>query len=279
MDAESLIPKKERAPQGDTSSSTTTATTSQRRSTIVAFVQFFALSVVLLGSASLGAFFSSSTTVNNTNVPLRQVGELVVVDDYLEDNNNSMDAWSVGKKIHPPHPKKLHHGEVLYKTVQDPTEGRYYQRSFVIPCGYGILVVNIGPANTNMPYDFDVYDDGYAYSNNGGLCIFYPSYKAHQDGSEPFWMPSDPTAFRVPLGDQLTKISTKINDHPHTKDMSKAEKERGGDYLVMTKGDFYTPQYYRELKQMVNTWKASEDGEDNIDEMLQGAIKQLNSKY
>jgi len=164
----------------------------------------------------------------------------------------------VHKKIHPPHPKKLHHGEVLYTTVEDPDVGRYYKREFVVPCGYGLLVFNVGPAQIDMPYDLDVYDDGYVYSDNGGLCWLYPSYRAHQNDTEPFWMPDDPTEFHVPLGQELQKISTKVNHHDNTKDderRSDRMKLRGGDYLVMAKHDFYTPRYYRQLKSVVNDWK------------------------
>lgn len=252
MDTESLVPNQ----------STKDESTERRVAPTVVYIQFLVLSVILLGSAAVGAFLSNQST---PYVPFP--GDLEVIDSP----SNSMDAWSVGKKIHPPHPKKLHHGEVLYKVVEDPSEGRYYERDFVIPCGYGLLVFNIGPADTKLPFEFDVYDDGYVYSDNGGLCILYPSYKAHQNGEEPFWNAEDPTAFRVPLGDKMTKISTRINDHPHTKEMSKEIKVRGGDYLVMTKGDFYTPHYYQQLKAMVNSWKSH----DNIDELIEKAFEEL----
>lgn len=261
--------------------------TERRSRTPVFHIQFLLLGAILLGSAALGGFLSTRPS-STPDLALRTVvSDLqVVLDDDDDDDATttaemSMDAWSVGKKIHPPHPKKLHHGEVLYKTVEDATEGRYYDRQFLIPCGYGLLVFNIGPADTNMPYDFDVYDDGYIFSNNGDMCVFYPSYKAHQNGPTPFWMPEDPTSFRVPLGDKLTKISSRVNKHPHTKETSKAVVARGGDYLVMTKGDFYTPHYYQELKQMVNTWKAAAGGDsDNdldIDQMIQQAIEELSN--
>ena len=80
--------------------------------------------------------------------------------------------------------KKLHHGEVLYTTIELPS-GRLYKREFRVPCGYGLLVFNIGPAASNLPYAFDVYDDGYVYSDNGGLCLLYPSYRAHQNDTQP----------------------------------------------------------------------------------------------
>eukprot|EP00977_Amphora_coffeiformis_P008514 scaffold1924_cov218-Amphora_coffeaeformis.AAC.6 len=184
---------------------------------------------------------------------------------------------SVGKKIHPPHPKKLHHGEVLYTIVEDPDVGRYYKREFLVPCGYGLLVFNVGPADTAMPYAFDVFDDGYVYSDNGGLCWLYPSYRAHQNDTEPFWMPSDATEFRVPLGNTMQKISTRINPHEHTKDderKSQAMKLRGGDYLIMAKHDFYTPRYYRQVKAIVNGWKAKNYSRDSIT-MDQEQIKLL----
>ena len=188
-------------------------------------------------------------------------------DDIAATFANPMDAWSVGKKIHPPHPKKLHHGEVLYTVVEDPDVGRYYKREFLIPCGYGLLVFNIGPADQSMPYDFDVFDDGYVYSDNGGLCLLYPSYRAHQNDTEPFWNPDDATSFRVPIGNQMTKISTRINPHPHVKPMKKAVKERGGDYLIMAKHNFYTPRYYRALKSVVNSWPADAGRQDAAEDL------------
>ncbi|GAX09754.1 hypothetical protein FisN_11Lh278 [Fistulifera solaris] len=159
------------------------------------------------------------------------------------------------KKIHPPHPKKLHHGTVEYLT-EDTGEGRYYRREFTIPCGYGMLAFNIGPAKENLPYSFDVYDDAYIFSDNAGLCLLYPSYRGYQNGTEPFWEVDDPTFQQVPLG-PWTKVSHKINKKLHTKEINAAVKARGGDYVIMDKGNFYDPRYYQRLKAVVNSWSSS----------------------
>ena len=269
------------------------------------WLEFATLATVLLTCASLGAFFT-----NQPSKPLfvLERGQLEVVGassmDTLTSNTaatttatttgrttttttttssspeHDMALWDVGKKIHPPHPKKLHHGEVLYTTVQDPDVGRYYKREFLIPCGYGLLVFNIGPADQAMPYQFDVYDDGYVYSDNGGLCWLYPSYRAHQNDTEPFWNPTDATSFRVPLSQEpldMTKISTRINEHPHTKAMNEKIQKHGGDYLVMAKHNFYTPHYYRALKAVVNSWKVGE--ETTTDPDLDALVEQTLEEY
>ena len=158
------------------------------------------------------------------------------------------------KKIHPPHPKKLHHGTVEYLT-EDTGDGRYYRREFTIPCGYGMLAFNIGPAKEELPYSFDVYDDAYIFSNNAGLCVLYPSYRGYQNGTEPFWEADDPTFQQVPLG-PWTKVSHKINKQTHAKEMNAAVKARGGDYVILEKGDFYDPRYYQRLKAVVNSWSS-----------------------
>lgn len=167
------------------------------------------------------------------------------------------------KKIHPPHPKKLHHGTVEYFT-EDTGDGRLYRREFTIPCGYGMLAFNIGPAKKELPYAFDVYDDAYIYSDNAGLCLLYPSYRGFQNGTEPFWEVNDPTFQKVEL-DVWAKISHKINTQPNTKEIDVAVKARGGDYVIMAKGNFYDPHYYQRLKAVVNSWSTNIIDEDDED--------------
>lgn len=174
------------------------------------------------------------------------------------------------KKIHPPHPKKLDHGTVEYFT-EDTGDGRHYRREFTIPCGYGMLAFNIGPAKQELPYVFDVYDDAYIYSDNGGLCLLYPSYRGYQNGTEPFWENDDPTFQRVPLG-PWTKVSHKINKRIHTKEIDAAVKARGGDYVIMEKGNFYDPRYYQRLKAVVNSWSTSTNVHEALLEFFEGEI-------
>ena len=213
MDTESLLTNETKTATSPEEEQT------QRRS----WLAFGALATLLLTVASVAGWVS-----NYHDAPQKVV----------ERSALKLVPTGVGKKIHPPHPKKLHHGEVLYTTVEDPDVGRYYKREFLVPCGYGLLVFNVGPADTAMPYAFDVFDDGYVYSDNGGLCLFYPSYRAHQNDTQPFWMPSDATSFRVPLGNTMQKISTRINEHQHTKEDERNSKEmkvKGGDYLIMVR--------------------------------------------
>ena len=230
MDTESLLAK-----QGASKRNTKH---DRRRSGDGAVWKFAVLATLLLAVAAVAGYFASHYYYDDNDQVLVG-GKLEILPQQQQQHSelaDSMEAWSVGKKIHPPHPKKLHHGEVLYTTVEDPDVGRYYKREFLVPCGYGLLVFNVGPADTAMPYAFDVFDDGYVFSDNGGLCWLYPSYRAHQNDTEPFWMPTDATEFRVSLGNEMQKISTRINQHEHTKDderKSDMMKLKGGDYLIM----------------------------------------------
>lgn len=64
---------------------------------------------------------------------------------------------------------KHHHAHVSYQAVLKDNNQIEYSREFSVPCGYGILVFNIGPALGYEPFDYDVYQDAYVYSNNQKL--------------------------------------------------------------------------------------------------------------
>jgi hypothetical protein len=185
---------------------------------------------------------------------------------------------TVEKKWHPPKPfKPVHKGKVVFLTEKDSATGTItYKRIFTVPCANGILVFNVGPAAEYEPFDYDIYDDAYAYSDQKGLCPLFPTYTATQESDEIMWEPSDPTEVTVDrLGDEPFKISTRVVTQPGTKKLHDPSK-RGGDFVVMRKGNFYDAGYYQGLKKYINSWKASEPPtKEDIDAMLQQIGKEI----
>jgi hypothetical protein len=161
-------------------------------------------------------------------------------------NHPSNTQWHV-KPVRP-----HHHGEVVFSTEIDDEGNFVFKRTFTVPCGDGILVFSVGPAATYEPYAYELYDDAYVYSNNQGLCVLYPSYKAIQTSDEILWTPEDPNQQTLELGDLPNKITARVTKKPDTKD----DTQRGGDFVVMRSGNFYTPVYYKHLKSSINSWPA-----------------------
>lgn len=121
---------------------------------------------------------------------------------------------------------------------------------------------SIGPAAEYLPYAYDIFNDEYAFSDNSGLCVLYPSYTGTQTSDEPMWMPTDPTEQTIePLGDSEHKISSRIV----VPDNANPNRRRAGDFLIIRKGNFYNPNYYKQLKEYINGWPADVD----VDDMLQ----------
>ena len=134
---------------------------------------------------------------------------------------------------------------------------------------HGILAFSIGAAHEYLPYDFDLYDDEYVYSDNDGMCPLLPSYKGTESRkSRPYWNPSDPTQIIVDFG-TLTKISTAVPKIPKSKPLSDAATSHCGDYVLMMKGDFYSADFYQQLKHRINSWKAGETIEDIVAEVVE----------
>lgn len=162
--------------------------------------------------------------------------------------------------------KPYHHGRVVYSVLSDDAGRIIYKREFTVPCADGLLVFNVGPAPEYAPYAYDVYEDAYAYSDNSGLCIFYPSWQGLQQSYHKLWETKDLTAYTVNLGDKPNKISTRVVRPAGTK---KDPAVKGGDYVIMRPGDFYTPAYYKRLKDEVNSWSFGEDVESRLEEFVQ----------
>ena len=163
-------------------------------------------------------------------------------------------------------PIKPHHtGHVSYVTeISSDRNHLIYKRIFNAPCGYGMLVFNVGPAAVYEPYTYELYDDAYAYSNNEGLCVLYPSYNGIQESTAPLWSFNDELEMTVPLGDTPTQISTRIVIPPNTKPINTTDptKYHGGDYLIIQDGNFYNPTYYKNLKELINHWPPTVMKED-----------------
>jgi hypothetical protein len=174
-------------------------------------------------------------------------------------------------RIKPIHP--LHHGKVNYLITMGVDRHVEYKRTFQAPCAYGMLVFNIGPALDNLPFAYDIYDDAYAYSDNQGLCFFYPSWKGVQTSDQLMWKVGDPTELRVPLGDHENKISSRVVIPENAK--TTFVPKRGGDFLIIRKGNFYDPQYYKQIKAYVNNMPA----DSNINDMLEQFEYDVEKKF
>jgi hypothetical protein len=143
-----------------------------------------------------------------------------------------------------------YHGHVFYQATLKPNNQIEYAREFTAPCDHGILVFNIGPAADYLPYQYDVYQDAYVFSNNKKLCWAYPTYRGIQKGPFPWWVQGDPTSFDVSTGLTPIRISHRVVRPAHSKNFT---AHKGGDYLIMAHHKFYTPAFYENLKHTVNS--------------------------
>ena len=157
------------------------------------------------------------------------------------------------------------HGHVMYQATLQPDQQIEYTREFTAPCDFGILVFNIGPAAEYLPYKYDLYQDAYVFSNNKKMCWAYPSYRGIQRGPFPWWIQGDPTSFDVPTGKTPTKISSRVFRPIGSKNVT---TPKGGDFLIMAHGKFYTPAFYKNLKATINSWR----DEDEVDEIDFGSV-------
>ena len=213
----------------------------------------------LLGNGSL--------RLNSTMIPLQSVLHSDASPSFEGESNNllrSISNSSVHWHIKPIKP--LHEGKVVYLTsFSDADDAVVYKRIFTAPCGDGMLVFNVGPAPQYEPYYYDLYEDAYAYSDNGGLCVLYPSYRGIQTSPYPLWTARDKTEQTVKLGDVPNKISMRVAVPPGTKPFNHSDvKYKGGDFLIIRPGKFYNPTYYKHLKSEINSWPATVQEEDIV---------------
>ena len=174
----------------------------------------------------------------------------------IQDNEHGL-----MKPIPPFHPH--HQGQVTYSSTMKSDGSIVYRRDINAPCDYGMLLFNIGPAHDNLPYQYDVYDDAYLFSDNNGLCVFYPSYNGYQTAPFPFWKAMDPMKIIIkPLNTHtMHRISSRVVPVGSTK---KVDPKITGDYIIIAKHDYYNPHFYQNLKAKVNSWTADGDWEEQL---------------
>jgi hypothetical protein len=265
--AAAVDPQKSEEEASMTAMTTRTVTPAARVARLRLLMSLASLLVgMTLFCASRRTAVSAASTLNNQ-------------EQQDEPSTRASSWWSDGLSWHIKPIKPHHHGDVIFLTEKvDGTDHYKYKREFTVPCGYGILVFNIGPALENQPYSYDIYQDNYAYSDNSGLCVIYPSYKGEQEADFPLWEPSDPTQMTIALGDTPTKISTRIVTPVKSKQFDASKK--GGDFCIMRSGNFYNPDYYKHLKHEINTWPQNMmmDQESDIEHALATAVQRVDAQ-
>jgi hypothetical protein len=188
-----------------------------------------------------------SGTILSSNIDIDLADELTIL--RLADEMNS-DGYE--NPIPPIHPH--HSGRVRYSSSMNSAGKVQYRRDINAPCNFGMLLFTVGLAKDDMPYTYEVYGDAYLFSDNKGLCLFYPSYNGYQVADRPFWNAMDPTSIEIKPLDarKMHWISSRVVNPYHSK--KKFNPKLTGDYIVIAKGDFYTPHYYQALKDTINHW-------------------------
>ena len=183
--------------------------------------------------------------------------------------------------IPPFHPH--HSGTVHYSSIQNADNGAVtYRREINAPCDYGMLVFTVGYAAQELPYEYDLYEEAYLWSDNGGLCILYPSYNGYQTSTTPFWklgLDPDTVTFTnlIINPSSMHHISSRdiigggrigANDNNNNDNDNKII----GDYIIMSHHNFYNINYYKQLKSYINSLNTSSStfssisiDNDNID--------------
>eukprot|EP00536_Pseudo-nitzschia_multiseries_P010270 jgi/Psemu1/307166/fgenesh1_kg.307_\ len=213
--------------------------------------------------------------------PRSQPLTLIPAETYAEETKEILTMLRGGSNdkglelppIPPIHPR--HTGSVHYSSVMNSDGTTTYRRDINAPCDYGMLVFNVGPAQDTMPYKYELYGDAYLWSDNAGLCILYPSYTGYQlSTAAPFWkLGYDPMIVNFKdLGSEfghMHRISSRIlapGDGSAHKNSIAINKHTAGDYVIMGQHDFYSIQYYKQLKQFINSWgmEAEAESETNL---------------
>jgi len=199
--------------------------------------------------------------------------EKISFSTMLRGGINGNDAF-VGEKLPPIPPiKPRHSGSVHYSAVINPDGTTTYRRDVNAPCDYGMLVFNVGPADDSLPFQYDLYEDAYLWSDNSGLCIFYPTYTGYQLGPKPWWtLGVDPTTvnLRDLVADvtHMHRISSRLVIPKHASANSKTiDKDRAGDYIILAHHNFYDINYYKQLKSYVNSWVTKNDTDTKMSHM------------
>jgi hypothetical protein len=168
--------------------------------------------------------------------------------------------------------KPLHQCTISYTESKGEDHSIGYERHFKIPCGYSLLVFNVGPAQEYQPFMYDVNDDDGFYIQNEDnlLCLLKPFHEAGQGGSAPYWEPQDATNFAIKLGLDPQKISSRVVVPAKAK---KIDPVMGGDFAIVAHGNFCTPYFYKTLKRMVHDW--SFDDLEQAQDFIQLQVSEL----
>jgi len=161
--------------------------------------------------------------------------------------------------IPPFHPH--HSGSVQYSSVMNNGQISY-RREVDAPCDNGMLIFTVGVAAKALPYEYDLYQEAYLYSNNAGLCILNPTYSGYQLSHTPWWTVGvDPMTviFTNLILDpsSMHRVSSRQLHNMQNPTTAGIDPNKLGDYVIMAKHDFYNINYYKQLKAYINSWKTT----------------------
>jgi len=161
--------------------------------------------------------------------------------------------------IPPFHPH--HSGSVQYSSVMNNGQISY-RRDVDAPCDDGMLIFTVGVAAKELPYEYDLYNEAYLYSDNAGLCVFYPTYVGYQISPTPLWTVGvDPTTViftNLSLDpSSMHRVSSRQLHNIQNPTTEGIDPDKLGDYVIMAKHDFYSIDYYKQLKAYINSWKTT----------------------
>ncbi|CAJ1968720.1 unnamed protein product [Cylindrotheca closterium] len=173
-------------------------------------------------------------------------------------NHHPSTTTTTGGEVQGPIPPPFHphhSASVTYSSRMGPDGSVEYRRDINAPCEFGMLIFSIGPAKDELPYTYELYNDAYLYSDNNGLCMFYPSYNGYQTSSSPLQNPTDPLQVILkPLDKSIMHwISSRVFD-PH-RSKKTYDRTKVGDFAIIAKYNFYDPGFYKGLKASINAWK------------------------
>lgn len=158
--------------------------------------------------------------------------------------------------FHPHHDGSVHYSSIMNNGVVS------YRREINAPCDYGMLIFTVGVANKELPYEYELYNEAYLWSDNAGLCILYPTYQGYQVSNEPFWkLGVDPetVTFTNLIADpsSMHRVSSR-ELKVQNPTISGIDKSKLGDYVILARHNFYDVNYYKQLKRFINSWKTLE---------------------
>jgi len=206
---------------------------------------------------------SSSNSFSSTSASASMLRG-TAVEAAVSKSSSSQSLLSL-PPIPPIHPH--HSGSVHYSSMM--TNGQItYRRDISAPCDNGMLVFTVGVAAKELPYEYDLYNEAYLWSDNAGLCILYPTYNGYQLSNTPFWtlgidpetvtftnLISDPSSMHRISSRQLHNVKNPTTDG--------IDKDKLGDYVIMAHHNFYNIDYYKQLKAYINSWKTTTSTSNN----------------